>query len=83
MNAIQQEIHKKIIDLANQLGRDARGLRLDEEIPASGVLDSPALMELIIWCESKFDIEIDQEQLTLDNFGTIEAISNYVERARA
>lgn len=82
MDSIRQTIHAKIIELAKAEGRDARALGLDEEIPASGLLDSPALMELIIWCEGEFGMEIDQDQLTLDNFGAINAIAAFVERAK-
>ena len=82
MNDIQRQIHAKIVELASQLGRDARKLGLNDEIPASGVLDSPALMELIIWCEMTFGFEIDQDQLTMDNFGTINAMAAYVENMR-
>jgi len=82
MDKIHQSIHAKIVQLAKELGRDARLLRSDEEIPASGVLDSPALMELIVWCETEFGIDIDQDELTLDNFGTVDAMAAYFERAR-
>ena len=82
MEAIQQTIHAKIVELARALGRDAHDLRLVDDIPASGLLDSPALMELIIWCETEFGIEIEQDELTLDNFGTIDAISAYVKGAK-
>jgi acyl carrier protein len=79
MNGTQQQIHAKIVELASELGRDARKLGWDDEIPASRVLDSPALMELIIWYETTFSIEIDQDQLTIDNFGTINAMAAYLE----
>ena len=82
MDAIQQTIHAKIVELARALGRDARRLAPGDDIPASGLLDSPALMELIIWCETEFGIEIDQDQLTLDNFGTIDAMSAYIKGAK-
>jgi acyl carrier protein len=82
MDTIHQSIHAKIVELAKELGRDAGGLGPDEEIPASGVLDSPALMELIVWCETEFEIEIDQDELTLDNFGTVNAIAAYIARMR-
>jgi acyl carrier protein len=82
MDTIREAIHAKIVELARQSGRDARGLPSDEEIPASGMLDSPALMELIVWCEMEFAIEIDQDDLTLDNFGTVNAMAAYIERAR-
>ena len=82
MDTIQKTIHAKIVELAKDLGRDARGLGYNDEIPASGLLDSPALMELIIWCEREFGIEIEQDELTLDNFGTIEAMTAYIQGAR-
>ena len=82
MDAIQQTIHAKIVELVRALGRDARRLAPGDDIPASGLLDSPALMELIIWCETEFGIEIDQDQLTLDNFGTIDAMSAYIKGAK-
>jgi hypothetical protein len=82
MDMIEQTIHAKIVELARALGRDARSLGFGDEIPASGLLDSPALMELIMWCEMEFGIEIEQEQLTLDNFGSIDAIAAFVKGAR-
>jgi D-alanine--poly(phosphoribitol) ligase subunit 2 len=82
MDTIQKTIHAKIVELAKDLGHDARNLGYNDEIPASGLLDSPALMELIIWCEREFGIEIEQDELTLDNFGTIEAMAAYIQGAR-
>ncbi len=83
MNDLRETIRGKIVSLAKALGNDAGRLRFDEDIPASGLLDSPALMELILWCETQFGIDIDQEQITIDNFGTIDAISRYLESARS
>lgn len=82
MNQIQQAIHKKLAELAKQLGHDASRLRPDESIPESGLLDSAALMELIVWYEGEFGLQIEQEQLTVENFGTVDAMTSYVENAR-
>jgi acyl carrier protein len=83
MNDIRKTIHAKIIKLARQLGHDARSLRYDQEIPSAGILDSPALMELIMWFENEFGLEVDQDQLTLENFGTIDRMAAYEEKARS
>ena len=77
------KIHAKIVELARSLRHDARSLKNDQEIPSSGLLDSPTLMELIIWFEGEFDVEIDQDQLTLENFGTIDAMAAYAQAAQA
>jgi acyl carrier protein len=83
MNDIRKTIHAKVTELARQLGRDATGLRYDQEIPAAGVLDSPTLMELIMWFENEFGLELEQDELTLENFGTIDSMASYAEKARS
>jgi hypothetical protein len=45
----RRQIPAKMVELARQLGRDASHLRFDEDIPATGLLDSAAIMELILW----------------------------------
>ena len=72
-------IRDKVVALARGIGNDASRLKDDEEIPATGLLDSAAIMELILWLETRFEIEIDQESVTLENFGTINAIARYLQ----
>ncbi len=83
MKDIRKTIHSKVVDLARQLGHDARGLRYDQDIPASGKLDSAALMELIMWFEHEFGLELEQDELTLENFGTVDRIAAYAEKPRS
>jgi acyl carrier protein len=47
----------------------------------NGVLDSVAMMELIVWIEETFKIAIDAEDLTPENFATLDAIDRYIEGA--
>jgi D-alanine--poly(phosphoribitol) ligase subunit 2 len=79
-NDSRQKIHGKIVELAHQLGKDASNLRFDEEIPATGLLDSAAIMELILWFEGEYEITVLQDDLTLANFGTIDSMSDYLAR---
>jgi D-alanine--poly(phosphoribitol) ligase subunit 2 len=79
----QVAIHAKVVEIAKQLGNDARKLRFDEEIPASGLLDSAGLMELMMWFEAEFGLTVDQEDLTIENFGTIDAMVQYLIRSQA
>lgn len=80
MNDIKTTIHDKVVELAAQLGNNAKGLRDDQEIPASGWLDSAALMELIVWFETEYGLSIDQNEITLENFGSVNAMVAYYER---
>jgi acyl carrier protein len=79
----QAAIHAKIVEIARQLGNDASKLRFDEEIPASGLLDSAGLMELMMWFETAYDLTIDQDDLTIANFGTIDAMVAYLMRTQS
>lgn len=76
-NAIRQ----KVIEIAKMLGNDARGLKDSDVIPETGLLDSAGIMELIMWYEGNWDLSIAQEDLTIENFGTIDAMAAYLDRA--
>ena len=76
----QAAIHAKVVEIARQLGNDASKLKFDEEIPASSLLDSAGLMELMMWFETAYDLNIDQDDLTIANFGTVDAMVAYLVR---
>ena len=77
-HAARTAVRAKILELASRLHTKKPALRDDDVIPESGLLDSAAIMELIIWLETHFDLEIDQSDLTIENFGTIDAIVDYL-----
>lgn len=83
MDEIKRAIHAKLVELAAQLGNNAKALKYDQEIPATGWLDSAALMELLIWFETTYGLNIEQNQITMENFGTVDAMSSFWERHRA
>jgi acyl carrier protein len=78
--AAARDIRTKVLELARARGVRGGELRDDEVIPETGLLDSAAIMELIVWYETKFDLEIDQEDLTIENFGTVNAMVDYLSR---
>jgi acyl carrier protein len=73
-------IHQKVVALVSALGRDARSLRNDEVLLRTGLLDSAAILELLVWIEEEFSIELDQDDISVDNFGTIDQIVEYLNR---
>ena len=73
-------IRNRIIELAGRQGIDARNLKDSDVIPETGVLDSAGIMELIVWFEMTFGVTIAQPDLTLENFGTIDAMASYLRR---
>lgn len=76
------KIKVRILELAKELGRPRDSFGDDEVIPASGILDSASIMMLILWYESEFGVSTDDEDLTLDNFGTINLMADYMQRHR-
>jgi D-alanine--poly(phosphoribitol) ligase subunit 2 len=78
MEAIKSEIRGKIAELAKRLGNDASSLQDDDVIPLTGLLDSAALFELIIWCEQHFHMQLNQDEINIDNFGTLQAMTDFI-----
>lgn len=54
-----------------------------EDIFALGFVNSLFAMQLVLFVEKHFHITIDNEDLELDNFRTINALTNLVQRKKA
>ena len=54
-----------------------------QNLMGDGILDSLAMMDLIVWLEQTFKITVDTEDLVPDNFATLNAIAGYVAKACA
>lgn len=50
----------------------------DEPLVESGRLDSLALLQLAMFLETQFGIRVEDEELTVDNFRTVERIEEFV-----
>ena len=44
------------------------------------IVDSVAMMDVIVWLEEHFGITIDPDDLTPENFGSVNAMVAYLER---
>jgi acyl carrier protein len=52
----------------------------DEELFASGLVNSLFAMQLVLFIEKEFSIKVENEDLDFDNFKTLNAIVDFVER---
>lgn len=59
------------------LGHD---LSLDEDIFSLGIVDSLFAMQVVLFVEKEFDIQLDGKDIDLENLRTINAISGLVSR---
>ncbi len=69
--------------IRTQLAADITDIDLDRNLWTEGYLDSTAILELILWLESTFNITIENEELTPENFATIRNIEEFVQRSSA
>ena len=72
----------KIIELANALDIDASGITDTDIIPATGYLDSTAILELVVWFEQTYDLPLKQEEINIDNLGSIDAMADFLLRRK-
>lgn len=53
---------------------------LKEDYEKKGMLDSLQIVELVVKLENEFDIEIDDEDLSMENMKSFDSIMNLVNR---
>lgn len=70
--------------LRSFISRFMRGheLKDDEDIFASGFVNSMFAMQLVQFIEHQFGFEIESEDLELDNFRSIEAMTRFIQLKR-
>jgi acyl carrier protein len=74
-----KEAIKKFI--LSDIAKNIRDKELDdnESLIESGVFDSLALMKLLTFLEENFEIQISGDELVMENFESLNAISQLVE----
>ena len=77
-NEIKAALRAKIMELAKALGMEASGVTDDDILPATGLLDSSAILELVVWYEATYDFPIKQEDINIDNLGSINAMADFL-----
>ena len=60
--------------------RDA--LSAENDLLSEGIVDSLGIMRLIAFIESEFSTAVPPEDVTIENFINVQAISNYLSRSR-
>lgn len=49
-----------------------------ENLLAAGIIDSLGILQLVTFIEEKFGIEIPDEDVTIENFHSLESLTAYV-----
>jgi D-alanine--poly(phosphoribitol) ligase subunit 2 len=75
---VRSVIRAKVVDLARGLNIDASSIDDADIIPASGFLDSTAILELIVWYEATYGLALRQDEINIDNLGSINAMAEFL-----
>jgi acyl carrier protein len=75
---IKARIRGKLAELAGEIGNDASQIRDDDIIPATGLVDSAGILGLVVWYENTFDMPLKQEEINIDNLGSIDSMADFV-----
>ena len=81
MKEIKQNIRRYVI--SNFLFDADEGLADNSSFLEEGIIDSTGVLELVAHVEKEFGFKVGDTELIPDNFDSIDAISNYVERKQA
>jgi acyl carrier protein len=55
----------------------------DQDLITTGLLDSLAIMQLILFVEERFGVPVDDVEVVPDNFRTLNMIKGFIERKQA
>lgn len=77
-----EENKVKIRTFLSQFIRNEQ-LQDDEDIFATGAVNSLFAMQLVLFVENEFGIKIEGDDLSLDNFRSIQSLADLIERKRS
>ena len=76
---INQEIRHFIVD--NFLfGQDDGTLSDNDSLIDKGIIDSTGIIELVFFVEEKFQIKVEDEELTADNLDSVGNLVQFIEK---
>ena len=65
--------------VVNNFGLGAQdNIKVTDRLFEEGIVDSLGLLRIVEFIEDQFDITVQESDVTLDTFGSVEQISNYV-----
>jgi acyl carrier protein len=79
---IRQTIHDQI-QFNFLFDGDEEEFSDDDSLVESGVVDQTGILEIVLFVEETYGIEVSEDELTPDNFDTVNNIAAYVTRRLA
>ena len=64
-------------------GRVREGISEDDDLLTSGLIDSLGIMQLVLFIEQEFSVNVPAEDVTIENFQSVAKIEAYLEGRRS
>lgn len=80
LNSIGAQIHTFIVRTFPAARK--RTLNHDAKLLEAGIVDSLGVLDVVAFLEKSFTIKISDEELTPDNFASIQSLAVFVEKKR-
>ncbi|HEX8732153.1 MAG TPA: acyl carrier protein [Ktedonobacterales bacterium] len=82
MNLIQRQIHEYVV--TNFLfGGTATTFTDDTPLVEDAILDETGVLELVLFIEETYGAQVNEADVTPENFGSVNAITSYIYRLLA
>jgi acyl carrier protein len=78
--AVSEQVRAFVLEKFPQAKK--KGLSDSDKLLESGIVDSLGILDLVAFLESDFKVQITDDELLPENFQTVEAIAEFVERKR-
>ena len=78
---VTTELEQFIVSELTQ-GRGIDSVAPDEDLLASGIVDSHGVMEMVAFLEQRYGVSVTDDDLTPENFQSLSSIEAFVARKR-
>jgi acyl carrier protein len=76
VTSIEQQLLKHIKE---ELVSSFKG-DIQSDTDLAGIIDSTAIMELVVWIEGTFGFTVEIDDISPDNFGTVQRLDAWIRR---
>jgi len=78
-SSISNSIRNKLTEIAKRVTGNSIIKFSDSDILVeAGLIDSAGIIEFVIWIEDSFDFIIGDNEVTIENLGSISSVTNFV-----
>ena len=78
---VMNEIEKFLLsEIIVDFDLEEKSIAPDKDLISTGIIDSMGILKLTSFIEKNFDIKINNEEIVPENFQTLNALSEFIEK---